>query len=142
MPEPVAVGFGCERGITAASVLEGLREFLGRRGYRTGEVSRLGTIALKRDEDGLVRAARCLEVEVDFWSVRRLASVEDIPNPSAVVRSVVGVGGVAEPAARLSGSSERLIVEKTVLRPRDRRMTLSLAPDRGSREPAPKGVRP
>lgn len=142
MPEPVAVGFGCERGITAACVLEGLRGFLGRRGYGTAEVARLGTIALKRDEDGLVRAAGCLGVEVDFWSVRRLSSVEDIPNPSAVVRSVVGVAGVAEPAAMLSGSSERLIVEKTVLRPRDRRMTLSLAPARKARKSAPKGVRP
>ncbi len=142
MPENVALGFGCERGITAASVLEGLRGFLGSRGYDTGDLKRLGTIALKRDEDGLIRAAGCLGVAVDFWSAGRLASVDGIPNPSSIVRRVVGTPGVAEPAAMLSGSSDGLIAEKTVLRPRDRRMTLALAARREPREPAPKGVGP
>lgn len=140
MPENLAVGLGCERGITAASVLEGLRGFLSRRGFGTGDVRRLGTIALKRDEEGLVRAAACLGMAVDYWSADRLASVDGIPNPSRTVRDVVGTPGVAEPAAMLSGSADGLITEKTVLRPRDRRMTLALAALRQPRESAPKGV--
>lgn len=127
MPEAVVLGIGCERGIAAASVLEGVREFLAAHAEAPFDLRRAGTIALKRDEAGLVRAAEHLGIPLDFWSVDELGSVGPLPNPSELVRRVVGVAGVAEPAAMLSGDVGRLRVPKTVLRPRDRRMTLSLA---------------
>lgn len=128
MPDRVVVGFGCERGITAASVLEGLRCLLHGEGWTLRDVRRIGTIELKRDEPGLRRAVGSLDTMLDFWRPDQLSTVESLPNPSEVVRRAVGVPGVAEPAALLSGSARSLLVGKTVQRPRDRRMTLSVAP--------------
>lgn len=127
MSGPVVLGFGCERGIRPASVREGIRSFLQQNERGVLDLVRLATLELKKDEPGLVKAARRLPCELVFYSAEQLAEMGTPPNPSPVVKRCVGVEGVCEPAAMRAGDADQLEVEKTVLRPGQRNMTLAMA---------------
>lgn len=138
MSGPVVLGFGCERGIRPASVREGIRSFLEQNGREVLDLLRLATLELKKDEKGLVKAARRLPCALVFYSVEQLAEMGPPPNPSPVVKRCVGVEGVCEPAALRAGGADQLEVEKTVLRPGQKNMTLAMAipnPDRKVESP-------
>lgn len=127
MNGPVVLGFGCERGIRETCVREGIRSFLEQNERGVRDLVRVATLELKNDESGLIGAVRRLPCELVFYSVEQLVEVGPPPNPSPVVKRCVGVEGVCEPAALRAGDTDQLEVEKTVLRPGQKNMTLAMA---------------
>ncbi len=75
-------------------------------------VFRAGTITEKAGEPGLVEACRVMGWEMRVYSHEDIAGVENVPNPSDVVRKTLGVSGVAEPAAMLAASADHLLADK------------------------------
>ena len=62
----------------------------------------IGTIAAKKDEQGLLRFARANGLPLQFYSAAQLNSVT-VPSAESVhARRALGVQGVAEPAALLA----------------------------------------
>jgi precorrin-4 C11-methyltransferase len=128
-PKSLVLGVGCERGISAAALEDGLERFLGEHGFSQDSIATLASVELKADEQGILDLARCHDWQTHFYSAEELAAVSGLQNPSEVVARCVGTPGVAEPAALLAAGTDQLLVEKQVvgstLAPQ--RMTFALA---------------
>jgi precorrin-4 C11-methyltransferase len=122
-PRSLVLGVGCERGISAAALEEGLDRFLREHGFSRDSIGIVASVELKADEPGLLELAGRHGWQTFFYPVEELAAVAGVPNPSEVVARCVGTPGVAEPAALLAAGVNRLLVEKQVL-------TSALAPQR------------
>ena len=128
-PKSLVLGVGCERGISAAALDDGLGRFLGELGYSRDSIGTLASVELKADEQGILELARHHGWQTNFYSAEELAAVPGLPNPSEVVARCVGTPGVAEPAALLAAETKHLLVEKRVLSSplAPQRMTFALA---------------
>jgi precorrin-4 C11-methyltransferase len=122
-PRSLVLGVGCERGISAAALEDGLHRFLTAAGYARASIGIVASVDLKSDEEAIGELARRHGWQSAFFSADELARVTEAPNPSDVVARCVGTPGVAEPAALLASGADRLLVEKRV-------MTSTLSPQR------------
>ena len=108
-PPSLVAGVGCSRGASAGEIVGLIRSSLAEAGLSPGSVAGLASIDAKRDEVGLLEAAKGLGVPVRFHPAEELAAVE-APNPSPVVREAVGTPSVAEAAVLVSGAE--LVLQK------------------------------
>lgn len=128
-PRSLVLGVGCERGITAAALEDGLSRFLAEHGFARNSIATLASVDLKTDEAAIGELARRHGWPTVFYGADELARVAEAPNPSEVVARCVGTPGVAEPAALLAAGAQRLLVEKQVITSplAPQRMTFALA---------------
>ncbi len=101
---PLVVGVGASRGAPAREVLDLVEHALADAGLSPLAVRHLATVDAKRDEIGIVSAARARGWPLLFHPAAALATV-DVPNPSDVVRAAVGTPSVAEAASLLGADS-------------------------------------
>jgi precorrin-4 C11-methyltransferase len=136
-PKSLVLGVGCERGISAAALDDGLNRFLSDHGYCRDGIGTLASVELKADEDGLLEWARGHGWDTRFFSADTLAAVP-APSPSDVVARCVGTPGVAEPAALLATGADKLLVNKQVVTSplAPQRMTFALARNAVYQQPA------
>jgi len=111
-PKALIVGVGCRRGAPAADILALIGHVCRERSLAQASIAALASIEAKRDEVGLLEAARTLGVELLFYQADQLAGVS-VPHPSAVVAKHMGVGSVCEAAAILATGGGRLLAPKT-----------------------------
>ncbi len=111
-PPVLALGIGCNRGTPSIEILEAVNRVLTENNLAPECVCCAGTITEKANEPGLVEACRTMGWEMRVYSHEDIAQVENIPNPSEVVRKTLGVAGVAEPAAILSAGADHVLVAK------------------------------
>ena len=111
IPRILTVGVGCRRGITADAVCSAVKETLESAGIDPRSVRGLASIDVKREESGLLEAARRLKVPIRFYSADELNAVPGEFTESEFVRKTVGVGNVCERAAAAEGGS--IIIRKT-----------------------------
>ena len=110
----IAVGIGCRRGATSASVVSLVRDALLRAALPVASAE-LFTIDAKRDEPGLVQAAANLGVPLHFISRESLAAI-DTPTRSAQSLKAFGVSSVAESAALAGAGKGAILVVGRVAR--------------------------
>jgi precorrin-4 C11-methyltransferase len=122
-PRSLVLGVGCERGLPAEALEDGLNHFLAENGFARAAVGTLASADVKADEEAIGEIARRHGWQTVFYPADELARVAEAPNPSEVVARCVGTPGVAEPAALLASGAARLLVEKQIV-------TSSLAPQR------------
>ena len=108
-PPSLVAGVGCSRGTDADEILDLIRSSLAEAGLTEKSVAALASIDVKREEAGLLQAVEKLEVQIHFHPAEALRAIET-PNPSEVVREVVGTPSVAEAAVISSGAE--LVLEK------------------------------
>lgn len=103
------VGVGCNKGTTSEEIYSVLRETLGGLGLSPMEVMAYATTEKKRDEKGLTEAVRelggCL-VFVDDQAI----NAQTVRSPSKA--GLIGLNGVAEPAALALARRGELVLEK------------------------------
>ena len=126
-PRCLMAGVGCNRGTSAAEILELIRSVFDRHHLAPASLAALATIEAKRDEPGILEAARDLGVPVAFYSAGDLKGVR-VPNPSETVKRHMGVESVCEAAALKRAGGKRLLVLKV----RSRNATLAVALDGSS----------
>jgi precorrin-4 C11-methyltransferase len=128
-PRSLVLGVGCERGLPAAALEDGLSRFFLERRFARGSVGTVASVDLKSDEEAIGELARQQGWQTAFFSPAELAAVPELPNPSEVVARCVGTPGVAEPAALLASGAARLLVDKQVVTSplAPQRMTFALA---------------
>ena len=114
-PRSLAVGIGCHRGATAADIEHGVRSVFARHGLALQSIAAVCTVEHKRAEDGLIEFAMSLGVPLEFFSAADINSVAVVSGESQAARAVLGVQGVAEPAALLGSSGGTLLVPKVKL---------------------------
>ena len=111
-PKTLIAGVGCRRGTPAADILALISHVCRERGLAQASIIALASIEAKRDEGGLLEAARTLGVDLIFYRADQLAGVS-VPHPSAVVAKHMGVGSVCEAAAILATGGGKLLAPKT-----------------------------
>lgn len=110
-PRNLVVGIGCNRGTPAEEILEHVRTVFEREKLSLLSIRNLTSIDLKKDEPGLLDAAKTLGRPIFFYPGESVKTVT-VPNPSPVVATHIGVPSVCEATALLSAQSDRLIVPK------------------------------
>jgi cobalt-precorrin 5A hydrolase/precorrin-3B C17-methyltransferase len=109
-PPSLVVGVGSSRGVTAEEVLDLVDAALAGAGLSPASLAHLATVDAKRDEAGIVEAARRRAWRLVCHAADTLAAVA-VPHPSEVVRAAVGTPSVSEAAALVGGGD--LLVPKT-----------------------------
>jgi precorrin-4 C11-methyltransferase len=115
-PKSLVLGVGCERGLSAQGLEQGLDLFLRQQGFARASIDTLASVDVKADEPALLDLADREDWQTAFFPSEALAEVPGIASPSAVVERCVGTPGVAEPAALLAAGATALLVAKQVIR--------------------------
>lgn len=97
-PPSLVVGVGASRGVAVEELQQLLERVLAEAQLSATSIGCLATVDVKADEAGILELARRLGVPLLTYPAEQLATVP-VPNPSEVVRTVVGTGSVAEAAA-------------------------------------------
>jgi cobalt-precorrin 5A hydrolase/precorrin-3B C17-methyltransferase len=113
-PPVLALGVGCERGVTAEELQALVAATLAQNGLATGAIALVASIDLKSDEAAVHALAASLAVPARFFTpTELLAETQRLKTPSETVFRAVGCYGVAEGAAlAASGQDGTLIVPK------------------------------
>jgi len=107
------VGIGCRRGTSKEAVVKAVRSALEAASVQLEEVRLLATADLKRNEAGLIEAARELDLPLRFIASSEIKAEAARFTASAFVEEKTGLPAVAEPAAVLAGRRARLILPRT-----------------------------
>lgn len=116
-PRTLVAGIGCRRDVC----FEDLFEFVGKTFYRNGlwenSIAALATADLKADEPAIQELAEQYGVPLRTYSAEQLNQVfVDHPavglNKSAAAHRLLGLWGVAEPAAMLAAGSQELALPR------------------------------
>ncbi len=108
----IIIGIGCKRGIGSAEVKEAIHNVLADAGLSIDRVRLAGTVDLKADEAGLLSALDELAIPLRVVSRAEIETCAKNYSKSDFVIEKIGVGGVCEPAALLSGRKTKLILKK------------------------------
>ena len=119
-PRSLVIGMGCRRGVPVEELESLLAEALRENGLSAECLAEIATAEIKRGEPGLEQLAERHGVPLSFLQADELNGVFET-NPSAITskseraHGLVGVWGVAEPAALLTAGASELLVtrEKT-----------------------------
>ena len=108
----IIIGIGCKRGIGSDEVKEAINSALVSAGVSIDRVRLVGTVDLKADETGLLRALDELGIPLRVVSRSEIDTCAKDYSKSDFVIEKIGVGGVAEPAALISGRKTKLILKR------------------------------
>ena len=123
-PPALVAGVGCRRGVDTAHLQELFNDTLRENGLARQSISKIATVDLKADEPGIIALADSLAVPLEIYAAAELnaaahsepASADSQlgllqPTPSAA-SDLLGVFGVAEPAAMLAAGASGVIVPR------------------------------
>ncbi len=122
IPRCLSAGVGCRRGTAAEAIIEAVKSVCAATGLDMRAIGSLASIEAKRDEPGLVQAAKRLQAGLLFF---RPDELKQMNRPgSRFVAEKVGSPAVSEPAALLAaGPGAMLLAPKTAAGP----VTVALA---------------
>ncbi|MXZ91965.1 MAG: hypothetical protein F4W95_03370 [Chloroflexi bacterium] len=124
-PPTLVAGVGCRRGVDAAHLRELLTNTLQKHGLSRQSITKIATAELKADEPGIIELADWLGVPLQTYADNELnATARREPDPADTARGLsrptasaasdlLGVFGVAEPAAMLAAGTSGVIVPRT-----------------------------
>jgi len=121
-PRCLVAGIGCNHGTNENEILELIQMTFKEHDLALGSLKSVSTIEAKRDEEGLIEAAKALEVPLHFFAPEEIQSIE-VPHPSGIVEKHMGVSSVCEATALLKAEGGPLLVPKT----KSRNVTLAVA---------------
>jgi len=110
IPKCLHLGIGCRRGVSKQAVAEAVRLALEGSNLDPRAIKCAASIALKKDEAGLLEYCREVGLPISFYSARELNAVEGEFTGSDFVKQTTGVDCVCERAALIQ--AERLIIKK------------------------------
>lgn len=113
-PRILAIGLGCRRGTMSSEIIQAVKKACAAVGCSVASVKTLATAWLKADEEGILQAAKIMDVPVRTFAKAALEEVilrRGLP-VSEYVREKIGVGAVCEPAALLGADQGELILAK------------------------------
>ena len=111
----VIVGVGCRKGTPAARIEAAVRRALGRAGVALDHVACLASADLKRNEAGLIEAARALGVPFRVIPSDDLRRCRREFTQSKFVQNKVNLPAVAEPAALLAGRRTEFLLRRQII---------------------------
>ena len=124
-PPTLVVGVGCRRGVTDNHLSQLMTDTLRAHRLAVQSVAKIATADIKADEAGILALARSLSVPFETYDASELnavaasqperqAVVSGLHQPTAsAAQDLLGVFGVAEPAAMLASGAAGVIVPRT-----------------------------
>ena len=106
------VGVGCRRGVSAERIVAAVKEALAVAGAQLEQVRFLASADVKSEEEGLIKAARELEVPLRFIGSAEIRATSRKFTPSPLAAKKINLPAVAEPAALLAGRRTQLILPR------------------------------
>ncbi len=113
LPKNLYVGMGCRRGVPEKLLEEELNKVLTGNGLVREQICALGSIDLKKDEEGLLELAKLLGIEFCTYPAEVLQKISTVSASSEFVRQVTGVDNVCERAAKKM-CPDGILVQKKV----------------------------
>ena len=123
-PPALVAGVGCRRGVDTAHLQELFNDTLRENGLARQSISKIATVDLKADEPGIIALADSLGIPLEIYAAAELNAIAQSepaspdpqlglhqPTPSAA-SDLLGVFGVAEPAAMLAAGASGVIVPR------------------------------
>lgn len=110
----LTVGIGCRRGTPSTNIINAIQETLRQADLKLTHVRLLSSADIKSDEDGLLIAARELDIPLRFISSEEIRCCALEFQHSDFVENKVNLPAVAEPCALLAGRRTRLIIKKKI----------------------------
>jgi len=116
-PRSLVIGMGCRRGVPVEELESLLAEALQENGLAPECLAAIATAEIKRGEPGLEQLAERHGVPLSFLQADELNGVFET-NPGAITskseraHGLVGVWGVAEPAALLTAGADKLLLTR------------------------------
>ena len=110
-PRSVVLGIGCNRDTPAEEITEVVDSTLAELKISPQSVRTVGSIDLKKDEEGLLEFCKSRNYDLKFYTPQELGGAK-ITDPSETVFKYTGAYGVSEPAARLLSGGELVLVKK------------------------------
>ena len=116
-PRSLVIGMGCRRGVPVDELESLLAKALRENGLSAECLAEIATAEIKRGEPGLEQLAERHGVPLSFLQANELNAVFET-NPGAITskseraHGLVGVWGVAEPAALLTAGASELLVNR------------------------------
>jgi cobalt-precorrin 5A hydrolase len=112
---------GCHKGTPAAEIVQFITDTFAHERLSLLSLRALASIAAKKDEPGLLEAARRLGVEFLWFTAAELQQIT-VPNPSRQAARHVGAKSVSEAAALQAGRGELILPKR-----KSRNATLAVA---------------
>lgn len=100
-PKTLYLGIGCRKDIKSLDIINFVERIVDELGYSKYSIAKIGTVEVKRYEQGMIEAAEYFNVERQIFSNKEIETVEDKFNKSEFVKKTIGVYSVAEPSAYL-----------------------------------------
>lgn len=110
----IIVGIGCRRGTSAEVIVEAIQDGLSKVGAGAQEVRYIASADIKSDEEGLLKAARILEIPLRLVNSEEIRESGRVFQRSEFVSRKVNLPAVAEPAALLAGKRTKLIMKRII----------------------------
>jgi cobalt-precorrin 5A hydrolase len=101
-PKRIILGIGCRKGKTEGDILTAIQTALDGLNIHPLSIKHIATVDVKKNEPGLVGAAKTLAVPLVIVNREKIAAVEKEFDPSEFVEKTIGVGAVCEPVAMLT----------------------------------------
>ena len=111
-PRVLVVGVGCNRHTPSEEILHAIDTTFREASLAPSSIALVATIEDKANETGLLEACAARNWPLKTYTRHEIASLLDLPNPSAWAQRALGVAGVAEPAALLGAAAQHLLVPK------------------------------
>lgn len=108
------VGVGCRRGAASGAICDAIEKCLAELGESADNVRYVATADFKGRESGLIEAAKRLGLPLKLVPLADIRATFREYAKSDFVKRKVGIGGVCEPAALLSGRRTQLVLRKKV----------------------------
>lgn len=106
------LGIGTRRGISSAKVKKAIKQALVKKAIGLEQIRIAATIELKKNERGLIKGCSDLGLSLVFIPEDSIRNFKADISTSAVVRRHLGLDGVCEPCALLTGRRARLVLKK------------------------------
>lgn len=111
-PKNLVLGVGCRRGITEEKIEETVKKVLDKYEINSHRIKKIASIDLKKEEPGLVAAAKHWKLPFETFSSEELQKTEGEFSCSAFVNQITGVDNVCERSAVLGSRGGVLLIKK------------------------------
>ncbi|PHR26586.1 MAG: precorrin-4 C(11)-methyltransferase [Fluviicola sp.] len=110
-PKCVHLGSGCSKELDGNLFEDKLKELIVEEGIVFEAITSFGSIDIKAEQQAYLDFAERNEIEFVTYTSEEIDTV-DVPNPSEMVQSKIGVDGVSESTSMLMSGNSKLLVEK------------------------------
>lgn len=110
-PKNLNIGMGCRKGVEGDRIIKAIEKSFEGLNLSTKSIKSMGTVEVKKEEEGIIQAAKYFNIPLKIFSLEEIGQVEERFDKSQFVKDTIGVYSVSEPSAYLLGGE--LILQKS-----------------------------